>query len=135
MILQRTRVRARSHENAVHFRIGKRHFGCSVCDYTYWSHKTVDRHIEGMLKYEQCPAPWNHMGEYMSDGIEEYCAVCNKKRECEIEVLTYNIAIMDILSPGDPDIEPLFGWNEQDKIRNKCLTRIAELMNSKEAEV
>ena len=87
------------------------------------------RHIEEMLKYEQCPAPRNMTGDYMTRGIEEYCAVCNKKRECEIERLTQSIAIMDIFQdPEDPNIQPLFGWDDQDELRNKYLTRIAELM-------
>lgn len=117
-----------THEGAFYYRIGIRHFGCSACEYESSSHKVVDAHIQEMLKYEQCPAPNAKMGEYMSYYSKEYCADCIHKEKCEIEKLKYTIALMDIFQdPSDPNIQPLFGWNEQDKIRNECLTRIAEL--------
>lgn len=124
-----------SHKDAVHFRIGKRHFGCSICEYTAWSHKWVDGHIAEMLKYEKCPAPRNKMGDYMKNkldpkySIEKYCKVCKEKIDCEIEYLTFHIAVMEIMSRGGGT--PLFGWDDYDKQYNKFLTRMGELMEMK----
>jgi len=120
-----------SHEYAVTLRVGTRQFGCSICDYNCYSQKWVNEHIELMLKYEQCPAPGGMIGDYMGTDIHESCAVCNKKRPCEIEKLKTDIATMKLegnTALRDPNTTPLMGLGKYARLYDEKKVRLEELM-------
>lgn len=123
-----------SHEYAVTLRVGKRQFGCSVCDYNCYSHKWVNEHIEQMLKYEQCPAPGGMIGDHMGPDIHESCQVCNKRTPCETEKLETDLATMKLegdMALRDPTTAPLIGLGKYVRLYDEKQNRLTELMEMK----